>query len=519
MLRRLSILAALALLLGQGAPNAQDAEAWDEKYYNPKPLDDDFVLPMPCSGYMVFRRIEVPSEGALGDRKIVVGGNDERFRFVENSRYEYISGSFTDPENEASRWFYLGKYEITEMQYDALLGDDCPKTSRRTQRPAVEVSWFDAVKFAHDFTSWLHENALEDMPREGEQLGFLRLPTETEWEFAARGGAAVSDAVFQEAVFPMAEALHSYVWFNSSKSASKGKVQPAGLLEANPLGLHDMLGNAAEIILEPFRLNKLSRLHGQAGGFVVKGGSAFSSEAEIRSSYRQEYPHFRENGPVRTSLNGFRVALTAPVISSAERQQSYEKAWAELSTSAAVTDRTAPLEDPVAELALIAEGTDDPDLKRRLANLERIVATNIASRNEQQARSAKATLRLGAFLGQKLKGDVARIAAVQDILEGRIAAGSSEAVITKTRQSLEASESALQENLDYYIDTAIQLAEDHSEEIIDGQVVTLTLDFEQRDLSSLTPHVQTFVTQVGDYRQSGDVDRERWLDAIAANGG
>ena len=182
-------------------------------------------------------------------------------------------------------------------------------------------------------------------------------------------------------------------------------------------------------------------------------------------------------------------------------------------------DRTAPLEDPVAELALIAEGTDDPDLKRRLANLERIVATNIASRNEQQARSAKATLRLGAFLGQKLKGDMARIAAVQDILEGRIAAGSSEAVITKTRQSLEASESALQENLDYYIDTAIQLAEDHSEEIIDGQVVTLTLDFEQRDLSSLTPHVQTFVTQVGDYRQSGDVDRERWLDAIAANGG
>ena len=100
-------------------------------------------------------------------------------------------------------------------------------------------------------------------------MGFARLPTEVEWEFAARGGTAVSQADFSERVFPMTEGIVRYVWFAGAESAN-GKAQFIGLLKPNPLRLHDMLGNIDEMVFEPFRLNRLNRLHGQAGGYVVR---------------------------------------------------------------------------------------------------------------------------------------------------------------------------------------------------------------------------------------------------------
>jgi len=518
MCSRVWSLCAALLFAPVAAATAEEPELWAEKHYNPKPVADDRVLPMPCGGRMVFRRIDVPSDGWLSDRKMVVGGTDDRFRFAENSRYAYLAGGFTDFENPARRSYYLGKYEVTELQYEAILGEDCPKPSTKRRRPVVNVSWFEAVRFAHEYTRWLYENAMAELPREEETLGFLRLPTEAEWEFAARGGAAVPETVFQEPTFPMEDGMHRYVWFQGSKS-SNNQLKPVGLLEPNPLGLHDILGNADELILEPFRLNKLSRLHGQAGGFVVKGGNFLTSAADVRSAYRQEYPHFTEEGPSEVRTIGFRVALAAPVLASGERREAIKEAWAALPTSATVTDRTAPVEDPVAELALITEATSDPDLRRRLVDLERVVTANIASRNEQQERSAKVVVRLGAFLGQKLEDDLARVRAVQKILDGRITAGSAEDVIAKTKQSLVAGRSALDENLDYYIDTAIQLAQDYPEDIVQRQLKSLIVEFQGRDLGALTPHARAFVTHAGQYRQDGKVDRERWLQTLAANGG
>jgi hypothetical protein len=514
----------LALLLatvtvvspGRAADQAgeQTSEPWPERYFNPRPAEGDIVLPMPCGGAMAFRRVEVPSDGWLGDRKLVLGGVDERFDFSESSRYEYLSGAFSDPDNPARRFYYLGKYEVMQIQVDAL-GESCPETRQKGRLPATGASWFDAVSFAQRYSEWLYANAPDDLPREGGSPGFLRLPTEAEWEYAARGGTHVPESAFVEPVFPMPDGVHKYVWFEGPRSAN-GRLQLTGLLLPNPLGLHDMLGNVDEIVLDPYRLNKLSRLHGQPGGFVVKGGNYLTSVGDIRASYRQEQAHFTEAGPNRVATVGFRLAVSAPVLASRERLQGIKQAWHDLPASIAVTSGTEALEDPVAELNVVTQATTDPDLRKRLERLALVLKSSIASRNEQRDRAARGVVRLGAFLAGKIRDDLKRVAAIRRILKGREEAGSEEALLKKTRESLETSEAILEENFAYYADNVVLSVRDYPAEVLEAQASALVVEFENQGLVGLSPLARLYVDHTGRYRESQSVNRKAWLVGIAS---
>ena len=116
------LLAIVLIALAGSASAQQSAPPWPERLYNPQPAEGDLVLPMPCGGAMAFRRIDVPAEGALDDRKITLGGHDEQFAYAENSRADYIVGGFTDKARPKLRYYYLGKYEVTSLQYDAMNG-------------------------------------------------------------------------------------------------------------------------------------------------------------------------------------------------------------------------------------------------------------------------------------------------------------------------------------------------------------------------------------------------------------
>ena len=88
--------AALLLILSAFAGAAGAAPKWEERYYNPKPAKDDVVLPLPCEGALVFRKIVVPAAGPLDDLPINVGQESENFAFLEQRRIAHIAGSFTE---------------------------------------------------------------------------------------------------------------------------------------------------------------------------------------------------------------------------------------------------------------------------------------------------------------------------------------------------------------------------------------------------------------------------------------
>lgn len=382
-------LGAVTVWLGLTFPVvAQSPAPWPNAAWNPKPVADDFVLPLPCGGAIAFREIAVTAgAGPLDDRRVLLGSPDPEFGYNEFQRGTFIAGGFK--ASDQARRFWLGKYETTRDQYAAVMGS-CPTVSPDGRRPKANLSWYDAVAFTERLNVWLLGNAPDRLPRQDGALGFVRLPTEDEWEYAARGGVAISEAEFTEPAFPMPEGPEQYVMAGSARAGNRS--HPIGQLLPNPLGLYDILGNVGEFILEPYRLNRVGRPHGHAGGPIVKGGDYGGQPDELRTSQRVELPPFnaQTKQATRRPQVGFRVAISVAATTSLPQTQELRSAFAR-----EMQDRQSAVGsegDPQAALGLLRRNVTDPGLQVAIQRIEAQLAADRRARNDQRREVVRAQL-------------------------------------------------------------------------------------------------------------------------------
>ena len=184
--------------------------------------------------------------------------------------------------------FALGKYEVTQEQWTAVMGDNPSQAKGRTL-PVERVSWDDVQAFLQRLNAKTGKN--------------YRLPTESEWEYAARAGG--------KAAFSFANEAEQYAWFMENLG---GRTHPVGENAANDFGLHDMHGNVWEWVQDCFRENYLgapadgSAAAEQEGCYRVNRGGSWNFKLEDdRSANRSWYlPGDRDQ------YLGFRLAKSLP---------------------------------------------------------------------------------------------------------------------------------------------------------------------------------------------------------------
>lgn len=174
----------------------------------------------------------------------------------EIAQYRYIVGANVIPHQVKLSDYYIGETEVTQELWQAVMGSN-PSYNLGPQRPVENVSWNDCQKFIKKLNQLTGRK--------------FRLPTEAEWEFAARGGNKSEDHIFSGS-----NDIDEVAWY---KNNSEKRSQNVKTKLDNELGIHDMSGNVYEWCQDwygTYNTNPQTNPKGASqsySGRVLRGGS------------------------------------------------------------------------------------------------------------------------------------------------------------------------------------------------------------------------------------------------------
>ena len=187
--------------------------------------------------------------------------------------------------------FEISKYEITQELWEAVMGENPSAFGPCPRCPVETVSWDDVQAFVGKLNA---------------AGGRYRLPSEAEWEYAARGGQ-------QSRGYPYAgsDRWDAVAWYYEN---SNNTTQPVGQKQANELGLYDMSGNVREWVQDCWHDSYADAPsdgraweQGDCGRRVLRGGSWYGKPSYVRSANRFWYATYFRNNNL-----GFRLVRSLP---------------------------------------------------------------------------------------------------------------------------------------------------------------------------------------------------------------
>jgi formylglycine-generating enzyme required for sulfatase activity len=291
--------------------------------------------PAPAHAPRVFRDCpDCPEMVVVPGGRFVMGSPPEEKLWAATRGATAESVSDEAPQHAVTlRSFAIGRYDVTRGQYAAFVretgypaGDGCgpngekgikdpgvtwrePGFAQTDRDPVVCVSWRDAQAYL----DWLNRKAGRGGAAGGK--GRYRLPSEAEWEYAARGGTTTR---FWWGNDEAGAATHAWHGVRAGRPPlagnSGGRTHPVGAMPANPFGLYDMAGNVwqwtADCYAETYAAAPADGSPAESGPTclrVDRGGSWLYAAWLLRSATRERNPP-----DFRDSIMGFRVARSLP---------------------------------------------------------------------------------------------------------------------------------------------------------------------------------------------------------------
>ncbi|MNO93100.1 Formylglycine-generating sulfatase enzyme [compost metagenome] len=534
-------------------------------------MPGDVSLPLPCGGELVLRSVYVLAQGSLDDREVNLGypfsegeaGYQQSF--ISGYRRDFINGQFS-LQDLSPAWqkavapnlpvldqagplkpmmYFIGKYEVTARQYAQVMaqaqslasGEPAPAcqpdTTAAGRLPKVKLSRFEAERFAAVYSAWLLKYHRDLLPVSGRGskaedggVGFVRLPTEVEWEFAARGGSAVSRQELEGRLFPRKVQgsdsdgpLGDWAVFNqvAGGTGQAARLMPIGTRLPNPLGLFDVIGNAAEMVQESFQLVHAGRLQGAYGGFVVKGGNYLEGEGTLFTGMRREYPLFGADGTEqRNETTGFRVAIGALSAPRSRYQELFEQ-WQKVGRLASLTDDIDAAQDPTKRLDSIIAATADPRQQAELGLVNEELKRSVSLIGRQREEAAGNLIQSAALVAETINNYNIRLTNLRTT-QAEAKARGDQTTVRMYAAAITNGRAALDGAVAIYIDN-LASGTRYTDAVIQAQFQRVKEELNRKPVlgKSLVSRATLFVRHVGEYRQNRRADPATILKELLAS--